>query len=225
MAPQSESSGAALSVAQLNQARLPGKYLHRQFSAVLARHHPLDAFDDIGDRRTIITELLGAVLNGNSRLPATHLVAGADVRVLETPPAADVINQNGRVVRPPILNIIEKPFQRFAPLKPQTTFACVAIDPDDVEGVGGGIQTNRVELVFGRILLVLGGHPDISRGRSRASFVLICPGANKLLHRQLPPPWPTSALRFQKVVIGRQTAEIVLKKVEERGWKNVYENG
>ncbi|MDT4854936.1 hypothetical protein FQZ97_892650 [compost metagenome] len=49
LTPQPISRWSTLSVAQLDQVRLPRKHLDGQLAAVLPRHHALNAFDDAGN--------------------------------------------------------------------------------------------------------------------------------------------------------------------------------
>ena len=84
--------------AALDQAALAGEYLDGQLSAVLAGHHPLHVLDDVRDGAAVVLELLGAELNCYAGPLAEVLVVRGLVRILEPPPAADVVDQHHREV-------------------------------------------------------------------------------------------------------------------------------
>ena len=58
----------------------------------------LDAFDDSRNRTAIVIELLRAVLDCDPSALADVLVVGTFIRVLETSPAANVVNEDHGVV-------------------------------------------------------------------------------------------------------------------------------
>ena len=91
---QAVASRTTLPESQLDQPALPSEHLGGQLPAVFASHCPFDTFDDGGDRRTVIFELLGAVGNLDAGTAADVLVIGALIGILEAPPATDVVNKD-----------------------------------------------------------------------------------------------------------------------------------
>jgi len=156
--------GATLAVAQFDQPALAGEHLGRQFPAVFTGHRPFDALDDGGHRRAVVLELLGAVGNLDAGAAADVLVVGALVGVLETPPAADVVDQDDLEVRLARLDLLDQPLQGQSSIDAQTALALVGIGPDDLDATSGGVLSNLVALILGRVLLMLGGHAHILSG-------------------------------------------------------------
>ena len=95
LATQPISSRAALTEAKAYQPALPREDLGGKFPAIFARHRTLHALDDGCAEATVILELLGAIVDFDARFAADEFVVGAFVRVLETAPAAHVVDQYG----------------------------------------------------------------------------------------------------------------------------------
>ena len=74
--PQPVAGRATLAEPEFDEAALASEHLGRQFPAVFAGHRALDALDDGRDRTSVIFELLGAVLDGNSGPLADVFVSG-----------------------------------------------------------------------------------------------------------------------------------------------------
>lgn len=94
IAAQAKTRSAALAETESDQPTLARENLHRQLTAIFARHCAFRALDDRRAEAAIILELLCAVLNGDPRFPAGELVIGALISVLEPAPAAHVIDQD-----------------------------------------------------------------------------------------------------------------------------------
>jgi len=56
--------------------------------------------------------LLGAILDGDACSATDVLVVSALIGILEPPPAADVVDENGREVGVPVLNVSDEPLKR-----------------------------------------------------------------------------------------------------------------
>src|SRR6266550_3813701 len=89
---------------------LAGKYLHRQFAAVLAGHCSLDVLEDGRSKAAVVGEFLCTVLDRYTGILADELVIGALVAVLKTAPATYVIDKNNFEVSLARSNVIEKIF-------------------------------------------------------------------------------------------------------------------
>ena len=89
------------------------------------------------------------------------LVIGAFVSVLEPTPAADVVYQHHLEVGGTGLHVLNQLLQRQPPANVQATFAFVGIGPHDLDAALSSVLADLVGLVFGRVLLVLGRHPDV----------------------------------------------------------------
>jgi hypothetical protein len=87
---------------------------------------PFDALDDGGDRRTVILELLGAVGDLDAGAAADVLVIGALIGVLESPPAADVVDQDDLKIGFARLDITDQLLQRDASIDAQPALASSA---------------------------------------------------------------------------------------------------
>ena len=109
----------------------------------------------------VVLELLGAVVDGDAGALADVLVIGALVGILEAAPAADVVDEDGREVGPAGLNVIDQALERSRPVERQTALARVGVGADDLDAAPRRILADDVGLVLGRVLLVLGRHPDV----------------------------------------------------------------
>lgn len=98
--PQPVSGGAALAIAKLHEAALPGEDLHRQLAAVFARHHALDGFQEVRADAAVVLELLAAVVDPDAGTGTYVLVVGAFVGILKPAPTADVVDEDGLEVGP-----------------------------------------------------------------------------------------------------------------------------
>jgi hypothetical protein len=86
----------------LDEAAGALKDLGRQFAAVFARHRAFDALDDVRGGRTVVLELLGAVVDGDPGALADVFIVAAFVGVLKTTPAADVVGEDALEVGLPV---------------------------------------------------------------------------------------------------------------------------
>ncbi|MNE64665.1 hypothetical protein D3C80_1600870 [compost metagenome] len=167
MPAQAKAGRAALPVPQIDEAALAGEDLGRQLTAVLPGHRPLHALDDGRGEAAVILELFGAVVHGDAGLAAQVLVVGAFIGVLETPPAADVVDEDGLEVGPPGLDIGQQPLERVPALDLQAALALVGVGLDDLEATACGVGRYDVRLVLGGVFLVLGRHTDVLRRAHR----------------------------------------------------------
>src|SRR6266404_2376170 len=99
------------------------EHLRGKFPAVFTRHCAFDALDDRGHRAAVIFELLRTIMNRNPSPSADVFIIGALVRVLESPPTADIINKNVGKLSLATLNVPDHLGQRVAPLDVQTALA------------------------------------------------------------------------------------------------------
>ncbi|MCY1278670.1 hypothetical protein D9M70_274030 [compost metagenome] len=142
--PQPISRWPTLSIAQLDQVRLPCKHLDGQLAAVFPRHHALNAFDDAGYGGAIVDELLSTILDPHTSLPAADFIAGANVRILKTSPATDVIDQDHREVGLACINVLKQMLKGFSAVQTQPTFPCIGVHPDDVQLMRRRIDANGI---------------------------------------------------------------------------------
>ena len=160
-APQAVAGRPALAVAEFDQAALAGENLGRELPAVFAGHRALDALDDGRDRAAVVLELLGAVLDGDAGALADVLVVGALVGILESAPAADVVDEDGREIGFPALHVLDQPLQGVAAIESQAALALVRIGADDLEAAPLGVLADGVGLVLGGVFLMLRRHADV----------------------------------------------------------------
>lgn len=109
----------------------------RPAEQVFTGHGAFDAFDNREDRRTIVFELLGTVGHLDAGAPADVFVIGALVSVLESSPAADVINQNYLGIRFSRLDILEQLLQGLASIESQTALASIGIGTNNLDPAVG----------------------------------------------------------------------------------------
>ena len=160
-APQAEPGRSALAVAQLDQAALAGEDLDREFPAVFPGHGPLDRLDDGGADAAVVLELLGAVLDPDAGPLAEVFVIGAFVGILKPAPATDVVYQDHIKVGSFRFDISDQLLKASPPTDVEATPSFVGIGADDPVSAPGGELADGVGLVFSRVLLMLGGHPDV----------------------------------------------------------------
>ena len=161
---QPEARCATLAIAKADKAALPRKHLYGQFAAVFTGHRPLDGLDDRRTNGAVILELLGDVMYGDPGAFAAQLIKGRFIRVLETPPPANVINENGLEIDVAAVDVREKLLQGIAPANLKATFAFIGIGADNLESPPLGICAYCCRLIVSRILLMIGGHTDIFSG-------------------------------------------------------------
>lgn len=115
------------------------------------------------------TEYFAAVEPGhlNASAVAEVLVIRTLVRVLESPPAADVVDEDDFEIRLPGFNVSNKLLQAASTSDIQAALAFVGVRSNDSDAAPGGVLADFVGLVLGRVLLVFRGHADILR---RAKF-------------------------------------------------------
>jgi hypothetical protein len=167
-AAQAVARWPALPEAQFDQAALAGEHLGRQLPAVFARHRALDALDDGGHRRAVVLELLGAVGDLNPGAAADVLVVRAFVGVLESAPAADVVDEDDLEIGLARLHVGDQLLERLPAVDAQPALALVGVGADDLDVAPGGVLADLVALVLRRVLLVLGGHAHVLRGAEPA---------------------------------------------------------
>ncbi len=152
---------AALSIAEFDQAALPGENLVGQLTTVLACHGALDALDDGGNRAAVIFELLGTILDLLVRATADVFVVGGFIGILKPAPPAHVIDQDDLKIGGAVLHILDQLLQGLAALDPEAAFPGIGIGAHQFETAFLCVFADRVGLVFGRVLLVVGRHADI----------------------------------------------------------------
>jgi len=76
-------------------------------------------------------------------------VVGALIGVLESSPAADVVDENCLEFDATLLHIVEQPLERFASLDAQATLAFVGVRANDFISPGAGVLSDCGRLVLG----------------------------------------------------------------------------
>ena len=160
---QAKASRSTLPKTQFDQPALTGEDFGREFPAVLPSHRALDTFDEGGDGGAIVFELLGNVGDVDVLALADVLVIRRFVRVLEPPPATDVVDQDQVEVGVAGFDIGDQALQRGAAVDGQTAFALVGVGSDDLDVAPLGVLANLVGLVVRGVLLMLGGHAHVLR--------------------------------------------------------------
>ena len=141
---------------ELDQFALPLVDLGRKLAAVFGRHGPLHVLDDGRHRTSVIVELFAAIEDFDTVASAVELIRCALIRVLKSPPAADVINEDKFKIGAAVLHIVDKSAERVAPIDAEAALTRITISPYNREIVFGGEQFDSVGLIFRRIDLVVG---------------------------------------------------------------------
>ncbi len=157
-------------VTQFDQPALASEHLGREFPAVLAGHGALDALDDGRDWRAVVVELLGDVFDEDAFAAAEMLVVGRLVRILEAPPAADVIDQDDLEIDIAGLDILDQALQRIAAIDVEAATPFIGVGAYDLDAVLLGVFPDLVCLVLRRVLLVVGGHAHVFGGTEECSL-------------------------------------------------------
>jgi NADPH:quinone reductase-like Zn-dependent oxidoreductase len=160
-----ESSG--VSIFALQFAKLAGA----RVIATTSEEAKADALYDRRKRAAVIRELLGAVLDTDAGALADVLVVGALVRVLESAPAADVVDQDGGEVGIAALDVIDQRLERIATVQAEPALALIGVGANDREAASIGIPADGIGLVLGRVLLMLGRHSHILRGLAASGAI------------------------------------------------------
>jgi hypothetical protein len=101
-------------------------------------------------------------MNRDASPAADVFVIGALIRILKPSPTADIIDKDTREVRHPILNIADHLSERIPALDVQATLPLIRVGFNDVHVPARSVFPNHIHLVVGRVLLVFGGHADVS---------------------------------------------------------------
>src|SRR5580704_17554863 len=88
---------------------------------------------------------------------ADVLVVGGLVRILETSPATDVVDEDDLEIDVAALDIIDEPYQRLTSVDDQATPVFVAIGSDDYHPVRSGVGAVHNALVVRGVFLFVGG--------------------------------------------------------------------
>lgn len=107
--------------------------------------------------------LLGAVVHADAGTPADVLVIRAFVGVLESPPTAHVVNEDGREIRLPTFDVPDQPLQGLAAVDAQPAFPGICIGANNFHPASGRVLADGLTLVLDGVLLVLCGHPGVLR--------------------------------------------------------------
>ena len=104
-------------------------------------------------------------MDSNPRAPADVLKIGALVGVLETSPATDVICENALENGIPGFHLPDHALQALALLNAEPAFTFIREYPDDFHPPPCSKFLDAIELVLGRVLLVLCRHAHVGRNR------------------------------------------------------------
>src|ERR1700733_1326456 len=133
-------------------------HLDAQLTAVLRSHSSLERLHNQTWHRSIVGEGFGTIMHGNPSGFAEELVVSRFVTILETAPAADVVNEDGPVGRYPCYDISQQLAKACAAAEYNSALCSVRIGLDDGKTLALGVLLNGSHLVLQRVLLVLGGH-------------------------------------------------------------------
>src|SRR5690606_33445267 len=109
----------------------------------LAGHGPLNALYDGRADAAVVFELLSAVVDADAGLSADELVVGAFIRVLEPPPAADVIDQDGREFGLSAAHVCDQLLQRLSAVQRQSALAGILVRSHDIEATPRRVLGDR----------------------------------------------------------------------------------
>src|SRR4051794_15819073 len=112
--PKSEAWRPALPVAEFDQPALSFEDLRGKLTAVFARHRAFDALDDGGGRTAVVFELFSAIMDFDAGALAKVFVVRALIGILEPAPAANVVNEDGRIISQSCLHVVDHLAQGFA---------------------------------------------------------------------------------------------------------------
>ena len=102
----------------------------------------------------VVLELLSAIEYLDAGFLADEFVVGAFVDVLETAPAADVVDQDDIEIGLALLHVGHQFLQVLAAVDPQPAATLVDIGLDDLDLSLGGVIGDRCGLVLNRVLLL-----------------------------------------------------------------------
>jgi hypothetical protein len=156
LSPQAEPRRSPWSKAQLDQPALADESLVAEIPAVLPRHDPFDAFEDIGADTSVVPELLGAVFHRDAGAFADVFVMGTLVGVLDPAPTADVVDEDNGEVGAPWPHIIQQPLQRVAACDTEAAFAVIRVGLSKLDATSLGVFPDRVGLGLGGVALMVG---------------------------------------------------------------------
>jgi hypothetical protein len=117
-----------------------------------------------------LSNWLGDVLDHDPFASADVFVVGGLVRILEAPPAADVIDQDDLEIGITGLDITDQALQRIAAIDVEAAAPFVGVGAHDRDAVLLGVFPDLVGLVLGRVLLVVGGHAHVFGGGEECSL-------------------------------------------------------
>jgi hypothetical protein len=103
----------------------------------------------------------------DARAPADVLVIGALIRILESAPAADVVDEDDPEVGTPAFDILNDLLKRVPPINPKPALPRVGIGPHNGHATAVSVFGDDLVLIVGGVLLVLGGHANVLRGGDR----------------------------------------------------------
>ena len=150
-----------LAEAELDEPALAGEHLVRELAGVLGGHGALDGLDDVGHWPAVVDELLHAVLDLDAGISTGIFQERALVLILKPAPAGYVVDQDRVETGLLALRVCQHFLHAGTVLVSQTAPGFVRIGGDDLHVVLGGVALDTGHLVFGRILLEPGRHPDI----------------------------------------------------------------
>jgi len=136
--------------------------LCRKLATKFPGHDTLNVLHDGRKWAFIVRELLTAIVNADAGTLAYVLVIPALVDILKPSPTTYVIDQNGRKIRAPRLNVVEQLLERSAPADTEATFSLVGVSANNLYAfacsvgmIGGGLESRRVFLMSSRFAKIL----------------------------------------------------------------------
>jgi hypothetical protein len=108
--------------------------------------------------------LFAAIVNPYPCPRADVLVIGAFISILESSPAADVVDQNRLKVGCAGFHFQHERLQSITTIHSQTATAGILKNARDCKAALFGISADRLELIFGRVFLQVCRHPNVGYG-------------------------------------------------------------
>ena len=135
---------------------MSGEHFRAEIAAGFTCHRALHALHDRTHRPVVRREVFGAVLNGYACPDAAEFVVGPFVGLLESAPAAHVINEDGAKTRLPTFDDSQQVLQRVSAVDAHAALPGVDERAHNFDTASIGEALNSVVLVLGGVLLVVG---------------------------------------------------------------------
>jgi len=104
-------------------------------------------------------------VDGDARTLADVFIVAAFVGVLKTTPAADIVGEDRLELSLAGFNLGDHPTEALAAFHAEPAFALIGKYPDDLHSPFGRVFLDAIQLILGRVLLMLRGHAHVGGNR------------------------------------------------------------